>query len=101
MFSRRDGKPWEPEYLVAINGATCIGCGRCFKVCGMDVLSIMGVSEDGDLVAIAEDDEDDDGEIDRKVMTVKYPENCIGCRACAKVCTKGAQRHVKVAVNAA
>ncbi|MDK9722509.1 MAG: ferredoxin III, nif-specific [Rhodospirillales bacterium] len=97
----RGGQPWEPEYIEAVSHEKCIGCGRCFKVCGMDVLSIMGVSEDGDLVAIAEDDEDDDGEIDRKVMTVKYPENCIGCRACAKVCTKGAQRHVKVAVMAA
>ncbi|MBF0267593.1 MAG: ferredoxin III, nif-specific [Alphaproteobacteria bacterium] len=94
----RGGQPWEPLYVEAVNHEKCIGCGRCYKVCGMDVLSIMGVTEDGELVAVAEDDDDDDGEIDRKVMTVKYPENCIGCRACSKVCTKGAQTHVTAQV---
>ncbi len=97
----RGGQPWEPLYVEAVNHEKCIGCGRCYKVCGMDVLSIMGVTEDGELVAVAEDDDDDDGEIDRKVMTVKYPENCIGCRACSKVCTKGAQTHVKAQVMSA
>ncbi len=46
MFSTRDGTPWEPEYLVAINGTTCIGCGRCFKVCGRDVMQLWGVNEE-------------------------------------------------------
>ena len=31
MFSTRDGTPWEPSYLVAIDGEKCIGCGRCYQ----------------------------------------------------------------------
>ncbi|MGO8657456.1 ferredoxin, partial [Rhizobium ruizarguesonis] len=31
-FVSRDGSRWLPEYLSQI-GASCIGCGRCFKVC--------------------------------------------------------------------
>jgi ferredoxin len=29
----RDGTPWEPMFLEAIDPESCIGCGRCFKVC--------------------------------------------------------------------
>ncbi len=33
QFVTRDGTPWIPEYLTAIDAELCIGCGRCFKVC--------------------------------------------------------------------
>ena len=53
MFSTRDGTPWEPSYIVAIDGEKCIGCGRCYKVCSRDVMHLMGVNEDDELVACA------------------------------------------------
>ena len=31
-------KTWTPHFIQNINSATCIGCGRCFKVCGQNVL---------------------------------------------------------------
>ena len=36
MFTTRDGTPWEPAYLTAIDGERCIGCGRCYKVCARE-----------------------------------------------------------------
>ncbi len=92
MFTTRGGKQWVPEYLVSINGETCIGCGRCFKVCGRDVMHLKGVNEEGALVECTGDDEDDD-EFVRKVMILDAPENCIGCRACSRVCPKNCQTH--------
>ncbi len=98
MFTTRDGKPWEPEYLVAINGQTCIGCGRCFKVCSRDVMHLKGVNEDGELVDCGPDDDD---EFVRKVMILDGPGNCVGCTACARVCPKNCQTHVKASALAA
>lgn len=92
MFTTRDGTPWEPAYLVAIDGGRCIGCGRCFKVCARGVMRLMGVDEDGELVACASD-EDDDEEFERKVMVLAAAGNCIGCGACGRVCTKACQTH--------
>jgi Nif-specific ferredoxin III len=95
-FLTRDGSPWTPRYLVAIDGATCIGCGRCFKVCARDVMHLYGVDEDGAVLGkVTEDDDDDfDGELNRKIMAVDEPGNCIGCGACERVCPKACQRHV-------
>ena len=47
QFSTRNGAPWVPVYLTAINGETCIGCGRCFKVCSREVMHLYGLDEDG------------------------------------------------------
>ena len=91
-FTTRDGTPWTPKYLEAIDHALCIGCGRCFKVCAQDVLGLMGITEDGEYVNV-EDDDDDEGEIERKVMVITHSGNCIGCAACAAVCTHKAQKH--------
>ena len=88
-FSTRDGSPWTPQYLMGINGELCIGCGRCFKVCGHDVLELKGINEDGEEC----DPYDDDEEILRKVMTLAHEGKCIGCEACAKVCGTNAQAH--------
>lgn len=97
MFSTRSGVPWEPEYLVSINGDKCIGCGRCYKVCSRDVMHLMGVDDGGNLVACAADD-DDDEEFVRKVMVLDNAGNCIGCGACARVCPKSCQTHEKASM---
>ena len=84
----RDGSTWSPSYLLDISQETCIGCGRCFKVCGRSVMTLKGMTEDGELVGL-----DDDDEFERKVMTVTDPGACIGCAACSRVCPKNCQTH--------
>lgn len=88
------GKSWFPQFVQAINQLKCIGCGRCFKVCGRDVLTLKALNEDGEFV------EDDDGEeIERKVMTIENADNCIGCQACSRVCPKNCYTHSPLAVG--
>lgn len=91
----RGGQPWQPMFIEAIDPEACIGCGRCFKVCGFDVLTLMGVTEDGDIV-----DLDSDEEIEKKVMTIANGDNCVGCKACSRVCGKSAQTHAVLALAA-
>ncbi len=85
------GKTWEPHFVQNINEDTCIGCGRCFKVCPRGVLELVGLNEDGDRVSI--DDEDEDEEYEKKVMTIAHQELCIGCTACSKICPKKCYTH--------
>jgi Nif-specific ferredoxin III len=82
------GKTWTPKFAQAIDKDKCIGCGRCIKVCGHPVLDLKALNEEGEFV----DDEDDD-EIERKVMVVAHPENCVGCEACARICPKNCYSH--------
>lgn len=84
-LATRDGRPWVPSYLDSIDYDACIGCGRCFKVCGRGVMA--------PIEKPAEDD-DDDEECITTVMSVADPGACIGCEACAKVCAKKAQTHL-------
>jgi Nif-specific ferredoxin III len=98
MFTTRDGTPWEPAYLIAIDGERCIGCGRCYKVCAREVMQLMGVNEDDELIAC---NDDDDEEFERKVMVLDRAGNCIGCGACARVCPKNCQTHVGASALAA
>lgn len=77
---RRDGSQWDPMFIEEIDHETCIGCGRCFKVCIHDVLKMMGMTEDDELVD-AEDDE-----VERMVMTIEQKGQCVGCGACLQVC---------------
>jgi Nif-specific ferredoxin III len=83
------GKTWTPKFAQSIDEEKCIGCGRCFKICGHNVLSLRALNEEGEFV----EDEDDD-EIERKVMVVAHPENCVGCEACARICPKNCYNHV-------
>lgn len=87
----RGGTEYVPEFLVAINAEKCIGCGRCYKVCGRDVMTLRGVDEDGAFVDL--EDEDDDDEIERKVMVMVDAGACVGCGACNRVCPKDCQTH--------
>lgn len=79
----RGGKPWTPEFATALNAKTCIGCGRCYKVCTRDVLELIDRSEED----ISEDD-DDDSESIASVMSLANPDDCTGCGACSRVCPK-------------
>lgn len=82
------GAEWTPSFVESVDGAKCVGCGRCFKVCLRAVLQLRGVDEDGEFV-----DDEEDEEYERKVMTVVNPDNCIGCQACAQVCTRKCFSH--------
>ena len=59
------GVEWVPQFVKSVNPEKCIGCGRCFKVCGRDVLQLMGVDEEGELIAV-DPDEDDDEEYEKE-----------------------------------
>jgi len=87
------GKTWIPLFVQEIDQHRCIGCGRCFKACGRNVLHLRAMNEEGEFV----DDEDDD-EIEKKVMTIENPDNCIGCQACSRVCPKGCYTHAELAL---
>jgi Nif-specific ferredoxin III len=80
------GRVWTPQFIAAIDAEKCIGCGRCFKTCAHEVLQLMAVDEDGATIAIGEDDDDDDYE--KKVMSIQHHENCVGCEACGRNCSK-------------
>ncbi len=94
----RDGRAWLPEYLLAINPKKCIGCGRCFKVCGRDVMTLKGVDDEGNFVDLEEDEED---EIEKKVMVMNDEGACVGCGACSRVCPTNCQTHAKQKCEAA
>ncbi|MGX1350227.1 Nif-specific ferredoxin III [Bradyrhizobium elkanii] len=97
-FATRDGRDWTPHYLISIDANKCIGCGRCFKVCGRDVLALKGLNEDGELVDL---DDDEDDEIEKKIMVLNDQGACIGCGACARVCPANCQTHGSAAAEAA
>ena len=91
------GEVWTPKFVQHINEETCIGCGRCFKVCPRGVLAMVGVNEDGERVGVSQDD-DDDEEYEKKVMTIAHSELCIGCTACSKICPKKCYTHAALDV---
>lgn len=84
----RGGATWIPQFIESIDITRCIGCGRCLKTCGRGVLDLRALNEDGEFV---EDEEDE--EIERKVMVIANGDLCIGCEACSRVCPKDCQTH--------
>jgi Nif-specific ferredoxin III len=81
------GEEYTPEFVVALDQSKCIGCGRCFKVCPRDVLDLV----ERDELELDDDDYDDDDGFDDDVvmvMTLKNPNDCIGCSSCSRICTK-------------
>lgn len=91
----KGGKNWTPRFIESIKQEECIGCGRCFKACGRDVLFMIGMDEDGEIVDAFDD------EAERKIMSIKDAENCIGCEACLRACGKNCFSHSPLAVSAA
>jgi Nif-specific ferredoxin III len=91
-----DGRSWTPKFVQSIDQEKCIGCGRCFRVCGREVLQLVGIGEDGEVIAL-ELGEDDDDEYEKKVMTVANQMNCVGCEACSKICPKKCYTHEPMA----
>ena len=85
-----DGRSWTPKFVKEINQQACIGCGRCFKVCGRDVMTLKGLNDEGEFVDL---DDDEDDEIEKKIMVMKDQGACIGCGACARVCPTNCQTH--------
>ncbi len=87
------GSEWTPAFVSHLNQRTCIGCGRCFKVCPRDVFDLVD-KDDLELDEAFDDDyadfEDDDNSM---VMNLKNPDDCIGCEACSKVCPKNCFTH--------
>jgi Nif-specific ferredoxin III len=87
------GGLWTPKFAQKIDETKCIGCGRCFRVCGKDVLQLVGVNEDGERVAVDDGDDGDDEEYEKKIMTIANPANCVGCEACSRICPKKCYTH--------
>lgn len=87
----RGGASWTPQFVTALNEEKCIGCGRCFKVCPRDVLTIVQRAIDD--VDLDDDDDDDDDDSDNSFMTLSNPMDCIGCEACSRVCPKACFTH--------
>jgi Nif-specific ferredoxin III len=91
------GSIWVPQFVESLNQQKCIGCGRCFRVCGRDVLQLVGITEDGETLPLDADAEDEDEEYEKKVMTIAHPGNCVGCEACSKICPKKCYTHAPAA----
>jgi Nif-specific ferredoxin III len=94
----RGGATWEPQFVIDLNQTTCIGCGRCYKVCPRDVFELIERSElDLDDMEMDDDDEDDDNMM---VMAIANAMDCIGCQSCSKVCPKKCHTHAAQPVAA-
>lgn len=81
----RGGTAYTPTFVTALDQKTCIGCGRCYKVCPRDVFELVDRDEDE-----MDEDLDDD---QMSVMSLKNALDCIGCGSCARVCPKNCHTH--------
>ncbi len=97
-----NGHAWTPRFVQTLNGTRCIGCGRCYRVCGRDVFELVGLTEEGERIVVkmtaADEDDDDDVEYERKVMTIAHQENCVGCEACSRICPKQCHSHAPLSL---
>jgi Nif-specific ferredoxin III len=53
------------------------------------------MNEDGEFI----DEDDDDEEVERKVMTIANADLCVGCQACARICPKKCYTHAPLAAT--
>lgn len=104
----RGGEEYTPAFVMDIEQANCIGCGRCFKVCPRDVFDLVDRDDVEGLEADDYDDDDDDyGDDDdgfsddtAMVMSLKNAMDCIGCGSCARICPKKCFTHEAQSVTA-
>ena len=95
----RGGEAYTPKFVMELNQGTCIGCGRCYKVCPRDVFELV----DRDDLELDDDDDFDDDDFDEApgmVMNLKDALDCIGCESCSRVCPKGCLSHEPQALAA-
>jgi Nif-specific ferredoxin III len=71
----RGKREWTPRFVKSVDDEKCIGCGRCMKICAHGVL------------APREIDEEDSA---RLYASIARPDDCIGCEACGRTCSKKA-----------
>ncbi|MDD3610065.1 MAG: ferredoxin III, nif-specific [Halothiobacillaceae bacterium] len=88
----RGGAVYTPTFVTALNEKTCIGCGRCYKVCPRNVFELIERELDDE----ADEDEDDN----MMVMSIANALDCIGCGACGRVCPKNCHTHAPMPVAA-
>ncbi|MFZ5579905.1 MAG: ferredoxin III, nif-specific [Pseudomonadota bacterium] len=86
----RGGEVYTPTFVTDLNAATCIGCGRCYKVCPRDVFELVERE--------VEDDEEDEDNM--MVMAIANALDCIGCGACGRVCPKSCHTHAPMPLAA-
>ncbi|MBO8085391.1 MAG: ferredoxin III, nif-specific [Marichromatium sp.] len=87
----RGGVEWTPSFVITIDQTSCIGCGRCYKVCPREVFELIDRDE-LDLDEIENDDDDFD-DAPGMVMNLADALDCIGCASCSRVCPKGCLSH--------
>ncbi len=81
----RGGAQWTPAFITALNQETCIGCGRCYKVCPRDVFELVERGSD--------EDNDEFSDEPTMVMAINDALDCIGCQSCSRVCPKSCHSH--------
>ena len=59
-------------------------------------MTLKGLNEDGEFVAL---DDDEDDEVEKKIMVMNDIGACIGCGACARVCPTNCQTHGEAALS--
>jgi Nif-specific ferredoxin III len=90
----RGGAAWTPAFVMDLNQARCIGCGRCYKVCPRDVFELIDRDDlDLDELELNDAGDDDFDEAPGMVMSLKDMLDCIGCQACSRVCPKKCLSH--------
>ncbi|HCS12906.1 MAG: ferredoxin III, nif-specific [Zetaproteobacteria bacterium CG06_land_8_20_14_3_00_59_53] len=92
----RSGETWTPEFVTGLDQSTCIGCGRCFKVCPREVFDLVERELDDSDYDDGYEDIDDDVVM---VMSIRNAMDCIGCSACSRVCPKNCHTHSPQAVG--
>ncbi len=81
MGLRKNGEEYTQKFIDSLDAENCIGCGRCYKVCGQGVFNLIDRAD----LDLEDDDYEDEGAM---VMTIEKDGECIGCEACYKVCPK-------------